>query len=182
MHTMTEFISLVDEQDNIIGKGERLATHQENRLHRAFSIFVFNNEGNLIIHRRALEKYHCGGLWTNTCCGHPRFGEDLNDAAHRRLFEEMGFDCPLQELFIFRYQTTFANGLHENEIDHVFVGKYSDAMRPDPNEVSEISIVSLDEIQKDVADSEHHYTYWFANILKDPQLFEKLQKYAMSNH
>ena len=76
---MTEFISLVDEQDNIIGRGEKLASHKENQLHRAFSIFVFNNEGNLIIHRRALEKYHCGGLWTNTCCGHPRFGEDLNE-------------------------------------------------------------------------------------------------------
>ena len=112
---------LFDNTDTQIGVMGKLETHQEGLLHRAFSIFIRNDRGEIMLQKRAAGKYHCGGLWTNTCCGHPRDGEELPHATHRRLREEMGFDCVLQETFVFHYEVAFDNGLRENEISHVFL-------------------------------------------------------------
>lgn len=117
-----EKIILIDEEDNEIGSGEKIDVHKKGKLHRAFSIFVFNSKGEMIIQQRDIRKYHCGGLWTNTCCSHPRPEEELDNAIHRRLEEEMGFDCCLREAFTFTYYSKFENGLTEYETDHVFVG------------------------------------------------------------
>src|SRR4030042_6476736 len=129
-----EFIILVDENDNFLGTEEKLKVHKEGKLHRAFSVFIFNSKGELLMQKRAKDKYHSGGLWANTACGHPRANESLVDAAHRRLFEEMGFDCELKEIYKFHYNVRFENGLIENEMDHVFMGKFEDKPNPSPEE------------------------------------------------
>ncbi len=117
-----EEVILVDENDNELGKEEKLKAHKEGKLHRCFSILIFNSKEELLIQKRAKNKYHSGGLWANTCCSHPKPGEDTEIAAHRRLKEEFGFDCELKQLFNFTYKKTFDNGLTENEFDHVFIG------------------------------------------------------------
>jgi len=134
---MIEKIMLVNKNDRMMGYAEKMKVHKEGKLHRAFSIFVFNKEGQLLIQKRAKTKYHSGGLWSNTCCGHQRFGESLEKSAHRRLKEEMRFDCGLEEKFTFTYKIKFDNGLTENEYDHVFVGSFDGEPRPNPKEVSE---------------------------------------------
>src|SRR4030042_2763439 len=126
-----EKIILVDENDREIGTEEKLKTHEQGKLHRAFSIFVFNSKGELLLQRRAKGKYHSGGLWTNTCCSHPREGEKLEEAVHRRLKQEMGLDCPLKEAFSFIYKVRFENGLFEHELDHVFIGRVDGKPVPD---------------------------------------------------
>ncbi|MCX6767309.1 MAG: isopentenyl-diphosphate Delta-isomerase [Candidatus Micrarchaeota archaeon] len=160
-----EQVVLVDEKDREIGTGEKMAVHREGKLHRAFSIFVFNSKGELMIHRRAKEKYHSGGLWTNTCCSHPRPGEKLEEAVHRRLKEEMGLDCPLKEVFHFVYKVKFGNGLFEHELDHVFTGKYDGNPKPDPEEVEDWKWVGMLELEKDVKKNPDNYTYWFKAAL-----------------
>src|SRR3989344_7340032 len=121
---MKDYIILVDENDNQIGIEEKIKAHLDGKLHRAFSIFVFNNKGELLIQQRALDKYHSAGLWTNTCCSHPKPEEQIIEAGHRRLKEEMEFDCELNEAFSFKYKAVFDNGLTENEYDHVLIGYY----------------------------------------------------------
>jgi len=157
---MEEKIILVDEKDNEIGAEEKIKTHQEGKLHRAFSIFVFNSQSELLLQRRAEDKYHSGGLWTNTCCSHPREGEELEDAVHRRLQEELGFDCELKEAFSFIYRKEFDNGLTEHELDHVFVGECEAEPNPDPAEVSEWKWITLDGLNKDIKENPDNYTYW----------------------
>lgn len=120
---MTENVILVDKNDQPIGQGEKTAVHKAGQLHRAFSILIFNDKGKLLLQQRAKGKYHCPRLWSNTCCSHPRPGEDILVAAHRRLQEEMGFDCPLEDKFSFIYKVKFDNGLTEHEYDHVLIGK-----------------------------------------------------------
>ena len=133
---MQEKVILVDEQDQEIGEEEKMRAHREGRLHRSFSIFIFNSKGEMLLQKRAKDKYHSGGLWTNTCCGHPRSGEKTQEAAVRRLKEEMGFDCALVHLksagFIYKVKV---NDLFEYEYDHIFVGKFNQAPRPNPQEV-----------------------------------------------
>ena len=116
---MEEKVTLVDEQDQPIGEGEKMQTHQEGKLHRSFSIFIFNSKGEVLLQQRAKSKYHSGGLWSNAACGHPRPGEETLAAAHRRLQEEMGFDCELQELLQFTYKVKLDHDLWEHEYDHV---------------------------------------------------------------
>ncbi len=163
---MTENVILVDELDNEIGTEEKILAHREGRLHRAFSIFVFNSKNELLIHRRAVHKYHTGGLWTNTCCSHPRPGEDTEVAAHRRLQEEMGFDCPLEKAFTFIYKVHFpADHMFEHEFDHVFIG-FSDAVpQPNPAEVAAYTWVPLYQLKADMAEQPENYTYWFKEAL-----------------
>jgi isopentenyl-diphosphate delta-isomerase len=120
---MTDVI-LVDSNDAPIGTMEKLEAHQKGALHRAFSVFAFNGRGELLLQRRAPHKYHSAGLWTNTCCSHPAPGEDTEAAAHRRLQEEMGFDCPITHIGSLTYRTEFANGLIEHEFDHIFIGRF----------------------------------------------------------
>ena len=130
-------VILVDENDTPIGICEKLEAHKKKLLHRAFSVFIFNDKNELLLQRRAISKYHSGGLWTNTVCSHPAPGEDTISAAHRRLVEEMGFDTEVKEVFTFSYKHEFDNGITENEFDHVIVGKYNNDPISNPEEVEE---------------------------------------------
>ena len=156
-----ENVILTDLNDNEIGIEEKMKAHLDGKLHRAFSVFVFDSKNRMLIHRRAENKYHCGGLWTNTCCSHPRPGENVEQAAHRRLKEEMGFDCELKKIFSFVYKTKFDNGLTENEYDHVFLGRFDGNPKPDPNEVCDWKFVDTYELVKDMKKNPDKYTYWF---------------------
>ena len=133
-----EYVVLVDEQDNAIGTMEKQQAHVEGVLHRAFSIFIFNSEKKLLLQKRASSKYHCGGLWTNTCCSHPRETENIQDAAIRRLHEEMGMQCELNAIFSFVYKAEFENGLTEHEFDHVFIGHFHHHIEFNTEEVAAI--------------------------------------------
>jgi isopentenyl-diphosphate delta-isomerase len=166
-HKPLEYVVLVDEHNNQTGIMEKQEAHQKALLHRAFSVFVFNNQNELLLQQRALTKYHSGGLWTNTCCSHPRPGEDTLAAAHRRLKEEMGFDCDLSEKFSFIYQTPFDNGLSEHELDFVFTGMFNNPPQPNADEVAAFRWISLPELEKEVAEYPEHFTIWFKIILKE---------------
>ncbi|MCX6180633.1 MAG: isopentenyl-diphosphate Delta-isomerase [Bacteroidetes bacterium] len=161
MSSTIDHVVLVDENDRFLGTMEKLEAHEKGLLHRAFSIFVFNDKNELLLQKRALSKYHSGGLWTNTCCSHQRFSESTLKAAHRRLKEEMGFDCYLEKSFSFVYQTEFNNGLKENEFDHVLIGYFDGEIAMNSNEVCEYKYLSLCEIQKDLEENPQLYTFWF---------------------
>jgi isopentenyl-diphosphate Delta-isomerase len=154
-------VILVDEKDNQTGTEEKLAAHRKGLLHRAFSIFVYNTKGEMLIQKRAMGKYHSGGLWSNTCCSHPRPGEKLDEAIHRRLIEEMGFDCELSEKFSFIYKVAFLNNMNEHEYLHVFSGVSDAAPIASPEEASEYKWINKDELKKDVTENPDAYTYWF---------------------
>ncbi|RLJ08892.1 MAG: isopentenyl-diphosphate delta-isomerase [Candidatus Aenigmatarchaeota archaeon] len=157
-----EKVILVDEKDNEIGTEEKIKAHQNGgKLHRAFSIFIFNSQGQMLIHRRAAIKYHSPGLWTNACCSHPRPGESLKEAVHRRLKEEMGFDCELEESFSFIYKADVGNGLTEWEFDHVFTGRFDGEPEPNPKEVDDWKWMNIDELKKDIEQNPEKYTPWF---------------------
>jgi isopentenyl-diphosphate delta-isomerase len=162
----TTEIILVNDADEATGSGQKLWVHQQGLLHRAFSVLVFNNNNELLIHQRALDKYHSGGLWTNTCCGHPNAGEEIKAAAERRLGEEMGFTTSLDFLYKFHYIAHFDNGLTENEIDHVFVGIYNETFEVNPTEVIAYKWVSVAEITEEAQRNPQDYTVWFRKILK----------------
>ncbi|MBB5636984.1 isopentenyl-diphosphate delta-isomerase [Pedobacter cryoconitis] len=164
---MIEYVSLVDEKDNETGIMEKLAAHEQGLLHRAISVFIFNDKNELLLQRRAAGKYHSPLLWTNTCCSHPRPAEVLIDSAHRRLKEEMNMNCELSHQFSFIYKAEFENGLTEHELDHVFFGTTNQVPEPDPEEVAEWEYLSLDTIEKDVASLPEKYTAWFKLILPE---------------
>ena len=157
---MPEKVILVDKDDKEIGIGEKIKTHKEGKLHRCFSVFIFNSKNELLLQRRARSKYHSGGLWTNTCCSHPRPNEPTEKSVHRRLKEEMGFDCEVKEIFSFIYKVKFDNGLWEHEYDHVFFGKFDGEPKPNPEEVDEWKWVSLEKLKKDIQENPDNYTYW----------------------
>ena len=158
---MAENIILIDEEDNKIGVIEKLEAHKLGKLHRAFSIFVFNTKGEMLIQQRAKEKYHCGGLWTNTCCSHPRPDEITEEAVHRRLKEEMGFDCVLREAFKFTYYSRFENGLTEYETDHVFVGISDTEPVINKEEAMDYRWTGMRELLEDMEKNGENYTPWF---------------------
>ena len=157
---------MVDENDNQVGTAEKIKAHREGYLHRAFSIFVFNSEGMLLLQQRAKNKYHCPGLWSNSACSHPRPGETIERAAHRRLKEELGFDCDLKEIFSFTYKVKFENGLYENEFDHVLIGKHGGDVDPNPEEVADFKWVALKKLIENVELNPDEYTYWLKKALK----------------
>ncbi len=167
---MSEQVILVDQDDNEIGVEEKMQAHKDGKLHRAFSIFIFNSKGEMLLQQRARKKYHSGGLWTNTCCSHPRKGESVESAAHRRLQEEMGFDCDLNHAFQFLYKATLDHNLTENELDHVFIGFYDGEIHTDGNEVESFKWLNLDELKTDLKQNPENYTVWFkkavAKVLK----------------
>lgn len=154
---------LVDENDRCIGTLPKQKAHEDGGvLHRAFSIFIFDDAGRMLLQLRGKDKYHFGGHWTNACCSHPRRGEELQEAAHRRLREELGFDVPLQELFSFIYRAyDEKSGLTEHEYDHVFIGRYNGVLQPNPQEVDDCRWVSIAELEEDLQAHPDHYTAWF---------------------
>ena len=159
-----EQVILVDEKDVATGTIDKMEAHEKALLHRAFSVFIFNKNGELLLQRRAHDKYHSGGLWTNTCCSHPRPGENPEDGAVRRLMEEMGFETPLKKVFDFVYKASFANGLSEHEFDHVYVGYYDGPINPDPKEVNEYLYRSMQDIQYSLVSEDGLFTAWFKII------------------
>ena len=164
---MTEDLILVDERNRAIGRAEKWAVHKEGRLHRAFSVFLVDRGGRMLVQRRSRAKYHSAGLWANSCCGHPRPGEQTMRAARRRLGEELGADAPLRFAFRARYCTTLSNGLTENEIVHVYFGLAPANLTPNPAEVSAVAWMSLDDLAADIARHPRRYAYWLRYYLKN---------------
>jgi len=163
---MEEKIILVNENDIEIGSDYKIKTHKEGKLHRAFSIFIFNSKGELLIQKRAKEKYHSGGLWSNSCCGHPEAGEKTIDATNRRLFEEMGIKTPLKEAFSFIYNVRLDNGIKEYELDHVFVGFYDGKVVINKEEAEDFKWINIRELIKDINKNPEKYSYWFRLCFK----------------
>lgn len=162
---MEEHVVLVDENDNPVGVAEKLAAHRCGSLHRAISVFVFDSRGRLLLQRRAAAKYHSGGLWSNTCCSHPRPSEGVVAAARRRLREEMGFECELTTVFGFVYRVAFPNDLVEHEYDHVLFGRYDGDPMPCPDEADDWKWVEVAEVAADVKANPGRYSFWFAACL-----------------
>jgi isopentenyl-diphosphate delta-isomerase len=161
---MEEQVVLVDEKDNPIGLMPKMEAHERAVLHRAFSVFILNGKGELMLQQRANHKYHSPGLWTNTCCSHQRDGESNIDAGQRRLHEEMGFTTELTELTSFIYKASFDNGLIEHEFDHIMLGRYEDNPVINPDEVAAWKWMPLAEVKKDVEANPKNYTVWFVII------------------
>ena len=164
---MKEIIICVDKNDNEVGHVEKMEAHIKGLLHRALSIFVFNEKNELLLQKRYSGKYHSPGLWTNTCCTHPNKNESTDDAAIRRLQEEMGFSCDLKEVFSFMYYIKFDNDLIEHEFDHVYFGRYSNEISINPLEVEDYKWISLDNIKVDLKTNPDNYTFWFKYIIEN---------------
>ena len=164
---MMEEVILVDSGDNQIGVMEKMQAHREAKLHRAFSVFLWNENNELLLQQRQLDKYHCGGLWANTCCSHPREGEKLVDAVNRRLEEEMGIVCDTSWIYSFIYKADLGGGLFEHEFDHVFFGAFSGQPKLNVTEVADWKYIGLDELKKDIAAQPNQYTPWFKIILNE---------------
>lgn len=159
-----EQVILVNEQDEQIGLMPKMEAHEKALLHRAFSVFIFNNQGELMLQQRAMHKYHSPGLWTNTCCSHQRQGESNIEAGKRRLQEEMGFVTELKEVTSFMYKAPFDNGLTEHEYDHVMIGDYNGEPRVNPEEVAHWKWMTLEAVRVDIATNPKVYTEWFKII------------------
>lgn len=165
-----EKVILVNEFDEAIGEMEKMEAHEKGILHRAFSVFIFNDKNELLLQKRASSKYHSGGLWSNSCCSHPRSGENVVDAGVRRLTEELGFSVPLTSSFSFIYEAKLENDLIEHELDHVLIGRYSAEPIMNPEEVEDWKYMSLNELAVDMKQHPEVYTIWFQII------FERVRK------
>lgn len=163
---MEEQVILVDQYDNKIGLMPKMEAHEKALLHRAFSVFVLNDKGEMMLQQRAESKYHSPGLWTNTCCSHQRDGEDNISAGKRRLMEEMGFVTELEELFSFTYKAAFDNGLTEHEFDHVMQGYYTGEPNINPVEVASWKWMKAQDVKKDIENHPENYTAWFKIIFE----------------
>ena len=170
---MDELVILVDKNDNQLGLMEKIEAHEKAVLHRAFSVFILNDNNELLLQKRALSKYHSPGLWTNTCCSHPRDGESVIDAGIRRLKEEMGFVTEINTLFSFIYRAEFDNGLTEHEFDHVLLGRYNKTPLINKLEVSDWKWIDIEFLKKDVFVNPDIYTVWFKIIFQ--QFYKKFK-------
>ncbi|RCS26784.1 isopentenyl-diphosphate Delta-isomerase [Polaribacter sp. WD7] len=170
---MEELVVLVDKQDNPIGLMPKMEAHEKAVLHRAFSVFIFNEKGELMLQQRAAHKYHSPLLWTNTCCSHQRDGESNLEAGKRRLEEEMGFVTEIKEVFSFIYKAPFDNGLTEHELDHVMVGKFDGEPKINKDEVEAYKWMKLEDVKSDIEQNPTLYTEWFKIIFD--KSFEKLK-------
>ncbi len=159
-----EYVVLVDEKDKEIGTMEKMQAHHEGKLHRAVSVIIFNSKKEMLLQKRADIKYHSAGLWSNACCSHPRPGEKAIDAAKRRLYEEMGIRCELQEMFNFTYDVKLDNNLQEHEFDHVFAGISDDTPLPDPMEVSAYKYLATADIKMQLKEDANRFSAWFPLI------------------
>lgn len=166
-------VILVDKKDRILNLKDKQYVHIKGLLHRAISVFIFNKKNELMIQKRSAVKYHSSLLWANTCCGHPRYGEFILKAAHRRLKEEMGFDCLLTQKFYFIYKSSLDNGLIEHEFDYVFLGRYEENPNINYNEVSDWRWISLKELIKEINYNSNKYVIWLRIIIN--KYLEKLK-------
>jgi isopentenyl-diphosphate delta-isomerase len=157
---LTDLI-LVDESDQPVGTMEKMEAHRKGLLHRAFSIFIFNKKGEMLLQQRAAGKYHSAGLWTNACCSHPHPGQETIPAAHARLAFEMGINTGLEEIFSFTYHASFDNGLIEHEFDHVFYGTWEGPVAPNPAEVQDYCFTPIKDLANSVQSHPEKYTAWF---------------------
>ncbi|MBI2722107.1 MAG: isopentenyl-diphosphate Delta-isomerase [Bacteroidetes bacterium] len=175
-----EQVILVNEFDVETGTSEKLNAHLSGQLHRALSVFIFNSDKKMLLQRRAISKYHSGGLWSNACCSHPRPGEDILAAAVRRLTEELGIKhCELHYGFNFIYKANLDNHIIEHELDHVFFGKSDEHPKPNPEEVSEYKYLSLEELYSELFHHPQNYTFWFKLIFErvvNSDFFKKLNQ------
>ncbi|OZV67492.1 isopentenyl-diphosphate Delta-isomerase [Winogradskyella aurantia] len=171
-----EQVILVDENDTPLGLMPKMEAHEKALLHRAFSVFVFNDKNELMLQQRALHKYHSPGLWTNTCCSHQREGESNIQAGMRRLQEEMGFVTDLEESMSFIYKAPFDNGLTEHEYDHIMIGYYNESPNINKDEVADWKWMNLEDVKADMALNQDHYTAWFKII------FEKFYEFININN
>ena len=166
-----EKVILVDENDDPVGECEKLEAHRNGLLHRAFSVFIFNHKGDMLLQKRAAGKYHSPSLWSNACCGHPRPGEETISAGQRRLKEELGIHCELQEKYNFIYRVKFENGLAEHEFDHILVGYFDGKPQPDPAEASDWKTIAVNELMMDLQINPGNYTHWFKLCMNDLDKF-----------
>ncbi|MDL5049387.1 isopentenyl-diphosphate Delta-isomerase [Oscillatoria amoena NRMC-F 0135] len=164
-----EHVILVDELDNEVGTMEKMEAHHKGVLHRAFSVLLFNSKGELLLQKRSKTKYHSAGLWTNTCCSHPRPDENIVDAAQRRIKEEMGIDVQPEPVYSFIYKTPLDNGLIEHELDHVLIGQFDGHPRINKDEVSGWKFASLTELKHDMQKEPYRFTEWFKLIVDHPE-------------
>ncbi|MGS0747166.1 isopentenyl-diphosphate Delta-isomerase [Halpernia sp. GG3] len=164
---MEELVVLVTPEDQIIGQMEKMKAHQTGLLHRAFSVFLFNEKGEMLLQKRALEKYHSPEQWTNAVCSHPKLNESYHEAASRRIKEELGIDAVLKEKFYFIYKAEVGQNLWEHELDHVFVGKFDGEFNLNKDEVSEIRYITMQDLEVEMRDKAENFTEWFKIILKE---------------
>jgi len=165
---MEEHVILVDENDQVLGTMPKMEAHLQNKLHRAFSVFIFNSNNELLIHQRAADKYHSANLWTNTCCSHQRPNENNIEAAERRLEEEMGMQAEnLVDKFHFIYQVKLENDLYEHELDHVLVGVSNEDPNPNPNEAQDYRWINVDDLKKEIEQKPEDFTFWFKKIIAE---------------
>ena len=174
MENPDDLVVLVDENDNETGTAGKLEAHRKALLHRAFSVFVLNSKGELMLQKRAITKYHSGGLWSNTCCSHPYPGEPVAAAAQRRLMEEMGFECRLDQRFAFVYRAELDNDLVEHEYDHVFIGHCDRTPDPNPLEVEDWKWMGLDDLKADLEQNPSKYSTWLRIV------FTRIQEHIKS--
>ncbi len=167
-------VILVNERNEWLGTKDKMEAHKEGLLHRALSVFVLNSKNELLIQQRADEKYHSGGLWSNTCCSHPAYGESSIAAAHRRLKEELGFDCELEPIFTLCYNAVMDNGLVENEYDTIFYGTYDGDIQPAPEEVQDYRFIPVSELEKQMQETPNKFTAWLHLAL--PQFITYLKE------
>ncbi len=164
---MEDRVILVDKDDQVLGEMPKLEAHERGMLHRAFSVFIFNDQKELMLQKRASGKYHSPNLWSNTCCSHPRLGETNVQAGERRLLEEMGFSVPLRELFSFIYKADFFNGLIEHELDHILIGHTNTTPNPVAEEVGDWKWVKIEQLKKDIVLNKDNYTIWFQHLMNE---------------
>jgi isopentenyl-diphosphate delta-isomerase len=161
MASQYQQVILVNENDEWMGTMEKLQAHKSGALHRAFSVFIINDKGEILLQQRASSKYHSASLWSNTCCSHPTPGESTMAAAHRRLMEEMGFDCELHKLFSLRYKSNVGNELVENEYDHIYLGNHNGDVKINIEEVKDYAYVTIEQVQQMLIESPELFTSWF---------------------
>lgn len=164
---MEEKVVLVNEKDEILGLMEKMQAHENGILHRAFSVFLYNSKGEMLLQKRAAEKYHSPNQWTNACCSHPRIEETYEQAAKRRIKEELGIDCELEEKFWFIYKADVGQNLWEHELDHVFVGNYEGEFNLNKEEVAEVRYISLENLNIELENNPENFTEWFKIILEE---------------
>ncbi len=164
---MEEKVVLVNEKDEVLGLMEKMQAHENGLLHRAFSVFLFNENGDMLLQRRASNKYHSPLQWTNACCSHPRANETYKQAAERRIKEELGIACEISEKFHFIYKADVGQELWEHELDHVFVGKYEGDFQLNPDEVQEVRYISMQDLEAEIKLHPEHFTEWFKIILEE---------------